>query len=47
MNMDGLKDAVIKMLAGESEKINTGTFENDMTSFNTKDDMNKILENIS
>lgn len=23
MNMDGLKDAVIKMLAGESEKINT------------------------
>ena len=43
MNMDGLKDAVIKMLAGESEKINTGTFENDMTSFATKDDVLTLL----
>ena len=43
MNMEGLKDAVIKMLAGESEKINTGTFENDMTSFATKDDVLTLL----
>ena len=33
MNMDGLKDAVIRMLAGERVTINTGTFSNDMTTF--------------
>lgn len=43
MNMDGLKDAVIKMLAGESIMINTGTFANDMTSFATKDDVLTLL----
>ena len=32
MNKDGLKDAIIKMLAGESITINTGTFSNDMYS---------------
>lgn len=32
MNMDGLKDAVVRMLAGESVEINTGTFTNDMTT---------------
>ncbi len=31
MNFDGLKDAVVRMLAGESVLINTGTFSNDMT----------------
>ena len=45
MNMDGLKDAVIKMLAGESEKINTGTFENDMTSKSIKASQ-KLLESL-
>lgn len=43
MNMDGLKDAVIKMLAGESIMIKTGTFANDMTSFATKDDVLTLL----
>ena len=37
MNMDGLKDSVIQMLAGEGVRINTGTFSNDMTTFATKD----------
>ena len=33
MNMDGLKDAIIEMLAGNSVRINIGTFHNDMTTF--------------
>ncbi len=43
MNMDGLKDAVVKMLAGDSVRINTGTFTNDMTTFATKDDVLTLL----
>ncbi len=43
MNLDGLKDAVIKMLAGESIMINTGTFTNDMTTFSSKDDVMTLL----
>jgi len=43
MDMDGLKDAVVKMLAGESVRINTGTFANDMTTFATKDDVLTLL----
>ena len=43
MNMDGLKDAVVEMLAGGSVRINTGTFGNDMTSFATKDDVMTLL----
>lgn len=43
MNMDGLKDAVIRMLAGDSVEINTGTFSNDMTTFATKDDVLTLL----
>lgn len=43
MNMDGLKDSVIKMLAGGSVRINTGTFSNDMTTFATKDDVLTLL----
>ncbi len=43
MNMDGLKDAVIKMLAGDSVRINTGTFTNDMVTFATKDDVLTLL----
>ena len=36
VNMDGLKDFVVQMLAGESVSINIGTFSNDMTTFATK-----------
>ena len=43
MNMDGLKDAIIEMLAGESVTINTGTFSNDMTTFSSKDDVLTLL----
>ncbi len=43
MNMDGLKDAVVRMLAGGSVEINTGTFTNDMTTFAGKDDVLTLL----
>ena len=36
MDMDGLQDSVVRMLAGESVSINIGTFSNDMTTFATK-----------
>ena len=41
--MDGLKDSVIQMLAGEGVRNNTGTFSNDMTTFATKDDVLTLL----
>lgn len=43
MDMDGLKNSVVRMLAGESIRINTGTFSNDMTTFATKDDILTLL----
>lgn len=43
MDMDGLKDAVVRMLAGEEIRINTGTFANDMATFATKDDVLTLL----
>lgn len=43
MNLDGLKDAVVRMLAGEQVQINTGTFSNDMTTFTSKDDVLTLL----
>ena len=33
MNMDGLKDSIIEMLAGSNISVNTETFSNDMTTF--------------
>lgn len=43
MDMNGLQDAVVRMLAGEAVKINTGTFSNDMTTFASKDDVLTLL----
>ena len=43
MDMDGLKESVVRMLAGESVSINIGTFSNDMTTFATKDDILTLL----
>lgn len=43
MDMDGLKDSVVRMLAGDAIKINVGTFSNDMTTFATKDDVLTLL----
>ena len=43
MNFDGLKDAVIFMLGGRACKIDTETFQNDMTTFISKDDALTLL----
>lgn len=43
MNFDGLKDAVISMIGGGKCKINSRTFQNDMTTFHSKDDVFTLL----
>lgn len=43
MNYDGLKDAVIEMLAGGRCVVNPDKFQNDMTSFASKDDILALL----
>ena len=43
MNYDGLKDEVVKLLAGEDVRINTDKFQNDMTTFKSKDDVLTLL----
>ena len=43
LNYDGLKDSVIKMLGGDKVQINTGTFSNDMATFQGKDDVLTLL----
>ena len=43
MDMDGLKDSVVRMLAGEAVPIHIGTFSNDMTTFAMKDDVLTLL----
>lgn len=43
MNFDGLKDAIVQMLGGEAYKINIVKFQNDMSSFRTKDDVLTLL----
>ena len=43
MNIDGLKDSVIEMIAGAKIPVQTGTFSNDMTTFSTKDDVLTLL----
>lgn len=43
MNYDGLKDIVIQLLAGGRCRIDTSTFENDMVSFASRDDVLTVL----
>ncbi|MCI6561019.1 MAG: ATP-binding protein [Ruminococcus sp.] len=43
MNFDGLRDTVVRLLAGEKQVIDTTTFTNDMVTFNTKDDVLTLL----
>ena len=43
MNHDGLRDAVTLMLGGGRCKINTRTFQNDMTTFKSRDDVLTLL----
>lgn len=43
MNFDGLKDTIIELLAGGRKRIDTGTFTNDMTTFQNMDDVLTLL----
>ncbi|WP_439794759.1 PD-(D/E)XK nuclease domain-containing protein [Thomasclavelia cocleata] len=43
MNFDGLKDDIIRLLSGEKVNIQTTSFQNDMTSFKSKDDVFTLL----
>lgn len=43
MDLDGLKNAVVQMLAGGRCKVDVDTFENDMTNFRQKDDVLTVL----
>lgn len=41
--MNGIVYSVIEMLSGGRVKVNTATFQNDMTTFQTKDDVLTLL----
>ena len=43
LNMDGLKDDIIAMIAGESVPIDISSFQNDMATFHSKDDVMTLL----
>jgi len=43
MNYEGLRDAVIRLMAGDALEVNVGTFANDMTTFSTADDVLTLL----
>lgn len=43
MDFDGLKSTIISMLDGASCQIDTGAFQNDMTSFKSRDDVLTLL----
>jgi len=43
LNYDGLRDSVTAMLAGDRRHINTGKFCNDMTHFDSADDVMTLL----
>ena len=43
MNFEGLKDDVIRMLAGEEVMVNTTRFQNDMSIIRNKDDVLTVL----
>ena len=43
IDYDGLKDDIIRMLSGEHVQIHTERFQNDMTTFESKDDVLTLL----
>ena len=43
MNFEGIRDDVLEMMAGERIPVNTSKFTNDMTTFETKDDVFTLL----
>lgn len=46
MDFEGLKEDIVQMLGGESVKVNTLGFQNDMRNFKTKDDILTLLIHI-
>lgn len=43
LNFDGLKDAIISLLAGDSIPVNIGMFSNDLNNIKSKDDALSVL----
>lgn len=43
MNFRGLKDIILKLMAGDKQKISTSGFQNDMTTFTSVDDVLTLL----
>lgn len=43
MDFDGLKTAIIQMMSGASVEVNVSTFQNDMVTFEDKDDVLTLL----
>lgn len=43
MDYDGLRSDIVRMLGGERVKVNTQSFQNDMQTFKTKDDVLTLL----
>ena len=43
LDMNGLRDSVIRMISGERIPVDTGTFQNDMTTFSSADDVITLL----
>lgn len=43
LNEDGLKEAIVQMLGGAHIKIDTATFQNDMTTIRSRDDVLTLL----
>lgn len=43
MNFHGLKTAIIEMISGNAVEVNTNTFQNDMVSFQDRDDVLTLL----
>lgn len=43
LNFDGLRDSIIEMLAGSRVTVDTGSFQNDMTSLSSADDVLTLL----
>ncbi len=43
MNMEGLRDDIVRLMAGEDITVDVSTFSNDMVTFNSKDDVLTLL----
>lgn len=43
LNIEGLRDDIVKLLSGEEIRVDTTTFTNDMVSFHSKDDVLTLL----